>query len=233
MDTVTRNLSIDGNQATGTVRVPAGENRTFAVEAKDSSNEVLATGSATRDLEAGTSPTVTISLSIATEVELVYDDGEPSSGYYWTTYGNGFGVQMSSPGYPARVLTLSFYINGLAGNGSGNGSFTAYVLDFDDWPDMPLTEGIPVTPSTTGWLDIDISGLNLTVERDFVVAMIYDGVNTPSLGYDDVDNGRAWDYMYDSDFGIYYWAEWEQTYFIRAAVELSSGQMMSIQPAGK
>jgi hypothetical protein len=37
--------------------------------------------------------------------------------------------------------------------------------------------------------------------------------------------------MYDSDFGIYYWAEWGQTYFIRATVELSSGQMMSIQPA--
>lgn len=231
MDAVTGNLSISGNQATGTVRVPAGENRTFTVEAKDSENQVLATGSTTRDLEAGTSPTVTISLSISTEVELAYDDGDPSSGYYWSTYGNGFGVRMSAPGYPAKVVRLSYYINGLSGAGSGNGSFTAYVIDYDEWPDLALTTGIPVTPSSTGWIDVDISGLNLTVERDFIVAMIYDGVNTPSLGYDEADNGRAWDYMYDIDFDIYYWVEWGQTYFIRATVELSTGQVVSIQPS--
>jgi hypothetical protein len=231
MDTVTKNLSINGNQATGSVRVPAGESRTFTVEAKDSSNEVLATGSTTRDLEAGTSPTVTISLSISTEVELIYDDGEPASGYYWNTYGNGFGVQMSAQAYPAKVIRLSYYLSGLAGSGSGNGSFTAYVIDYDGWPDVPLTTGIPVTPSSTGWIDVDVSSQNLTVSRDFVVAMIYDGVNTPSLGYDDVDNGRSWDYMYDFDFDIYYWAEWGQTYFIRATVELSSGEVVTIQPS--
>ena len=231
MDTVTKTLTISGNQATGTVRVPAGEDRTFTVEAKDSNSEVLATGSTTRDLEEGTSPTITIALSIITEVELVYDDGEPSSGYYWNTYGNGFGVQMSAPAYPAKVVRLSYYISGLAGSGSGNGSFTAYVIDYDGWPEVPLTTGIPVTPSTTGWIDVDISSQNLIVSRDFVVAMIYDGVNTPSLGYDETDNGRAWDYMYDFDFDIYYWAEWGQTYFMRATVELSSGQAVTIEPS--
>lgn len=68
MDAVTGNLSVSGNQATGTVRVPAGENRTFTVEAKDSENQVLATGSTTRDLEAGSSPTITVTLSIASIV---------------------------------------------------------------------------------------------------------------------------------------------------------------------
>jgi hypothetical protein len=64
MDAVTGNLSISGNQATGTVRVPAGESRTFMVEAKDADGEVLAEGNTTRDLEAGSSPTVTVTLSI-------------------------------------------------------------------------------------------------------------------------------------------------------------------------
>jgi hypothetical protein len=91
--------------------------------------------------------------------------------------------------------------------------------------------GVPVTPSSTGWVDVDVSGLDLMVENDFVVAMIYDGVNTPSLGYDGADNGRAWDYMYDADFDIYDWAEWGETYFVRSTVELSTGQIVTLEPS--
>jgi hypothetical protein len=79
MDAVTKSLTISGNQATGTVRVPAGENRTFTVEAKDANNEVLATGNTTRDLEAGTSPTVTVTLNIPSH-DIVGFWGHPYDG---------------------------------------------------------------------------------------------------------------------------------------------------------
>jgi hypothetical protein len=65
MQTMTRDLSIAGNQATGTLTVPAGENRTFSVVAADAQGATLATGSRTVDLQAGSSPTVSIDLVAA------------------------------------------------------------------------------------------------------------------------------------------------------------------------
>jgi hypothetical protein len=233
MTTMTRNLTIQGSQATGTLTVPAGEDRRFSVEAKDAGGGVLATGSRTVDLEAGSSPTITIALSIPTSVELVYDDGEPSQGYYWPQAGYGFGVHMTAPQYPATVTTMSYYVADLQGGGSGDGSFTAYVFDYDGEPrEAPLSPGIPVTPATTGWVDVDASGYSIQVQRDFVVAMICDGVNTPVIGADAADNGRTWDALYDSGNAVWGWLPWPETYFIRATVTVSTGETLVLSEGG-
>ncbi len=228
MTTMTRNLTIQGNQATGTLTVPAGEDRRFSVEAKDADGGVLATGSRTVDLEAGSSPTITIDLLILISVDLIYDDGAPSQSYYWALAGSGFGVRMTAPQYPATVTTMSYYLTSLQAGGSGNGSFTAYVFDYDGEPSAtPLSPGIPVTPATTGWVDVDASGYSIEVQRDFVVAMICDGVNTPALGSDRADNGRAWDYYVTTG-----WEAWPETYFIRATVTVSPGETFVLSAGG-
>jgi hypothetical protein len=230
MQTITQDLAIQGSQASGTVTVPAGEDRTFAVQAKDSQGTVLATGSTTRDLEPGSSPAIQIELviTIGLTVDLVYDDGDPHGGYYWTSWGSAFGVEMTSPQYPATVQEISYYIRTIQGNGSGDGSFTAYVVDLEGQSGTLLTPPIPVTPSATGWVAVDVSSYNVQVQEDFVVAMFYDGVNTPSLGYDQEDNGRARDCYYSSQQDEYIWLDWEETYFIRASVTLPTGETVEL-----
>jgi hypothetical protein len=223
MNAITRNMNVQGRQATLTLSVPAGEDRTFTVSAKDAQGTVLATGANTVDLEAGSSPTITIPLDITTLVELAYDDGDPSGGYYWPGSGYAFGVHMTSPQYPAKILTLSYYIRSLQAGGSGDGSFTACVFDFDGAPGSPLSAAITVSPAATGWVDVDVSGYNIQVQRDFLVAMVYDGTNTPSLGYDPVDNFRSWDGSFDDTSGLWFWITWGETYFIRATVAFSAG----------
>jgi hypothetical protein len=56
--------------------------------------------------------------------------------------------------------------------------------------------------------------------------MMYDGYNTPSYGYDPVDNGRAWDYDGTG------WAPWNETYFMRAIVSTGLGVDEDIELAG-
>jgi hypothetical protein len=65
MSAITRNMNVQGQQATLTLSVPAGDDRVFAVTAKDAGNNVLATGvSDPVDLVAGDSRSVTIPLQV-------------------------------------------------------------------------------------------------------------------------------------------------------------------------
>ncbi len=148
-------------------------------------------------------------------IDLIYDDGTPDAGgYYWSGAGYGSGVRMTPPQYPAKVLRLSYYINTVDYLGLGDGSFTATVYDFTDAPGSELLS-VPVTPTTTGWFDVDVSGYNLTVQQEFLSAMIYDGASTPTFGFDTANNGRGWDYYVDSG-----WEFWPETYFMRATVQI-------------
>jgi hypothetical protein len=154
--------------------------------------------------------------AMGTDIELVYDDGDPYSGYYWATAGDGSGVRMTPPQYPAKIVGLSYYISDLdAGGTGGNGSFAARAYDFMAGPGAQLLS-VNVTPAETGWVHVDVSSQNVSVNREFVAAMIYDGVNTPSFGYDPVDNNRAWDRWQGS------WSPWPETYFMRATVHTAA-----------
>ena len=101
-------------------------------------------------------------------------------------------------------------------------------VDLEGQSGTALTPPIPVTPSATGWVVIDVSSYHVQVYEDFVVAMFYDGVNTPSLGYDQEDNGRARDCYYSTQQDEYIWYDWEETYFIRASVALPTGQTVQL-----
>ncbi len=157
-------------------------------------------------------------------VELIYDDGDPYSGYYWNGAGNGSGVTMTPPQYPATIEKLRYYITNLAAGGSGNGTFSARV--FDTGTGNEITTPVTVTPAGTGWFDVDVSSQNVEVNREFIVAMIYDGINTPAFGYDPVDNQRSWDYVNGE------WSPWNETYFMRAIVSTGVGVEEEIELVG-
>ena len=154
--------------------------------------------------------------------ELIYDDGSPESGYYWSETGCGSAVRFTPTGTPATVLKARYYLTSLdAGGTGGDGSFIVRVLDdVEGAPGTDLVTPFVVTPSTTGWFDVDLSSYSIQVSGDFYVAIFYDGVNTPAFGYDPEDNGRAWDYPGD-EWG---WEPWPETYFIRVVIQTEGGE---------
>ncbi|RLJ01815.1 MAG: hypothetical protein DRP11_03845, partial [Candidatus Aenigmatarchaeota archaeon] len=126
---------------------------------------------------------------IAEPTELVYDDGEPTGGYYYEVEGTGSAVRMSSPFTPATVVGVCYYI------ANAEGSFIVRLFDDQDgMPGADLMTPLKVTPTDTGWLDVDLSSYNITVDGDFYVAFMCGAVGTPSFGFNPEDNGRAWDY---------------------------------------
>jgi subtilisin family serine protease len=157
-------------------------------------------------------------------VELIYDDGTPSSGYYWPSAGQGSGVQMTPPQFPATIKKLKYYINSLSGAGGGNGSFSART--YDTVTGNQITNAVTATPTGTGWFEVDVSAQNKQVTAEFLVCMFYDGVNTPTYGYDSADNGRAW------DFNGTTWDTWNETYFMRTIVSTGSPVDEDIELAG-
>ena len=59
-------LNVSGATVNGTVRVPVGSGRTFTVRAFDAQGQEVGSGSATSNVVAGTNPTVTVPLNVAT-----------------------------------------------------------------------------------------------------------------------------------------------------------------------
>lgn len=153
-------------------------------------------------------------------VELIYDDGTPSSGYYWPSAGQGSGVRMTPPQYPATIKKLKYYINSVA----GGGSFSART--YDTVTGNQITNPQTVTATGTGWFEVDVSSQNKQVNAEFIVAMFYDGVNTPTFGYDQANNDRAW------DFDGTNWSPWNETYFMRSIVQVGSAIEDEIEMAG-
>ncbi|MBA7613759.1 MAG: hypothetical protein GH143_01475 [Calditrichaeota bacterium] len=66
---------------------------------------------------------------------------------------------------------------------------------------------------------------NIAVDGDFFVVMMYDGSNYPSFGYDLADNDRAYDW--DGENLI----EWNETYFMRAIVEVPGSLLKEVGPS--
>ncbi len=158
----------------------------------------------------------------ASEIELVYDDGDASSGYYWADAGTGSGNRMSPPGM-VQILSAKFYMRTPA---VGSNTFMAKIFstDISGAPDAELGS-VPVTGAADNdWAVADFSSLNITTNLDFIVFMEYDGTNQPVYGFDPVDNGRAWDY----DPAAGGWAQWNETYFMRAVVAVASGIEMEL-----
>jgi hypothetical protein len=204
MDSMTKDLTIQGNQATGTLTVPAGQDRTFSVQALDAQGTVLASGSRTIDLEAGSSPTVSIALDIPTEQELYYDDGTPDYEVSLADW-DGLGAEFSASG-AAAVTAVKLYL-------WDAGNFLLVVAD-DPPPAWGSTQVFTVEPSSAGWITLDFSGYPVSVSGEFFVAIVwYD--EEPSLGWDQQDCGCAW----GMPIGASEWQSLGGTPFIRVVIE--------------
>lgn len=147
---------------------------------------------------------------------LQYDDGTPTSGYFWPNTGQGSAVTMTPPQSNVKVLNIQIYFTSVE---SGSARYKPVIYDDDyGFPNNSLAD-IPYTTaaSVPGWDEVNIESYNIYVNTDFYVGLTYDGTNTPVFGYDPVDNNRAWDYD-GTD-----WAPWGETYFMRAQVMTATG----------
>lgn len=146
-------------------------------------------------------------------INLLYDDGTPSSGYFWGSAGQASANRITATVANSKVTKISMYILGvssattarykpllMSGGTSGPVSSLASLS-------FRTAVGYP------GWDDIDVSSLNVIVNDEFYVGMEYDGTNKPLFGYDQINNGRAW------DKGASVWESWNETYFMRATIE--------------
>jgi len=155
-----------------------------------------------------------------TTEELIYDnDGTVSGAYSYEGY--AMSTHMSPQG-PCQVLTLKYYTT----IDPGDNSFNAEVYGWDDANSMPSTTllyEVGAIAADNNWVEIDVSGANLTVSGDFVVG--FGSINaTTFVGYDGaLNNGRSWDYDHA---GL--WEAWTEAYLIRAVVQYTDGSIREL-----
>ncbi|MCI0495905.1 fibronectin type III domain-containing protein [candidate division KSB1 bacterium] len=141
------------------------------------------------------------------QIELAYDDGDPYGGYYWNA--NCRFSNKMSPSGTCRLIYARYYIRSIA----QGGKFKSLITDAAD----NILGEKDVTATATGWFDVDFSEENIIINEDFFIEMEFDGINKPSLGYDQENNNRGWDYDGQN------WKKFEGTYFIHAVVEAEGG----------
>jgi hypothetical protein len=143
---------------------------------------------------------------------LVYDDGEPENAYRW------------SPGYRMAVQMSPDTVEG---------ECKILAVEYYHWTPGAFRPGIYLwtgsNPADTALLEWDdtseVAGFNIfeldtadqvVVDGDFVVSHgCVDSIT--SLGFDPLNNGRAWDFYPEPAPGT--WLLYIETYFIRAYVE--------------
>ncbi len=98
--------------------------------------------------------------------DIFYDDGGFENAWAWYDPGNQSAVRMTPAGYPCNVLGASIHnYDGTWPDGNIYQPYDIIVFD-DDGPDgMPGTElgRVNVPSPTTGWNDVDLSGLGIVV----------------------------------------------------------------------
>lgn len=152
--------------------------------------------------------------------ELIYDNNTTTGAYSYVGY--TMSSRMSPIG-PCKILKLKYYTT------LANPAKTAFEPRIFDW--TGTAPGTNILFDTTAdavdndWVEVDISAANINVTGDFMVGFgsIDDSVY---MGYNTTNNGRAWDY----DNGAASWAQWNETYFIRAVVEYSKGNIVELAP---
>ncbi|MBA7598847.1 hypothetical protein ES703_05872 [subsurface metagenome] len=173
----------------------------------------------TVEVVAGETTTIDATLEeiVVEEVELAYDDGTPTGGYFWGEAGYVSAVRMTPPAGTWKLKTARYYFTLV------KGPVKVRILDdAGGTPGSDLIPGFNINPSTD-WYDVDLESYNIMVTGDFYVGIEYlPTSDSTAYGYDPVDNGRAWDYWPPSD-PPEGWEPWTETYFMRAVVQSQSG----------
>ncbi|MGQ9643951.1 MAG: FlgD immunoglobulin-like domain containing protein, partial [Ignavibacterium sp.] len=147
--------------------------------------------------------------------QLIYDDGTPTSGYYWPNNGQGSANRMTPTLSNAQLVSMQIYFVSIV---FGNATYKPIVLSNNagtpggDIINHPF-KNASVVP---GWDNTDLTSYNITVNGDFFIGLKYNGTDAPTFGYDPVNSGRAW------DFDGVNWASWNETYFFRATIQTTT-----------
>lgn len=120
----------------------------------------------------------TVAVIAQPTVELAYDDGM-ASGSTSLLAGQFIAVRFSLPSGWSEGKLLTARVDVLAG---ANKSFKVHILDSDGI--TQLITPLEVTPTSTGWFDVDLSAFDLTVTDDFYIAIEFEEDNNPWIGYD-------------------------------------------------
>lgn len=136
--------------------------------------------------------------------ELKYDDDVLEGAITPTFAGFQCSNKFSLPAgwVSAKILKARYYINYFPAQ------FEALIYGSDG---ASVLGSLTVTPTSTGWFDVDLTGLNILVSGDFYVAMEWLIKDYPYLGEDitpPIDSmsytrrpGEGWR-LFDRDFGI-------------------------------
>lgn len=143
-------------------------------------------------------------------LEIAYDDGTAEAGVV-PPIGDQLAVKFSLPsGWPeAKLLVAKYYIH------DQPVKFTVHVYRSDGVTE--LTSPFNVTPTTTGWFEVDLSAFNIIVTDDFYISIEYPtAVLNPSIGLDySAPDGRS----YYGTAGSWNPTTTEGDYMIRAVVQ--------------
>lgn len=150
-------------------------------------------------------------------VELAYDDGTWENDLcVSTSTGGKLLVRFSLPSgwSSAKLLTAKF---AMADAGL---EFRVHIYDSDGTPPTTeLTTPFDVTPSTTGWFEVDLSGLNIVVSGDFYIAkeQIIPSCVPPYIYVDSSQpiDGRSYSWL---PWEPYWYQWWDADFGIRAVV---------------
>jgi len=146
------------------------------------------------------------------ETEIKYDDGSAETAWYHTRYGLGamFAVRFTPPYTPCLLTRARYYID------SYPASFKVRILDSNK---NDLLPGLTVTPSSTGWYDVDLAQYEISIEGDFYIALQSKVAGKPYLGFDENNpDGRSW---FVSKEG-----KWESSAKVTAEYHYADGDFM-------
>ena len=138
--------------------------------------------------------------------EIAYNDGD----FEATVYSGERAVKLSLPsGWPsARLLTARYYIK------FDPETFIVHIYDGDG--STELIPSFEVTPSGTGWFNVDLSSFDLTVTGDFYISIEWIYGENSEIGLDSSNpDGRSY---YATDSG---WSQqpFGENYGIQAVVQ--------------
>ncbi|MGE5398833.1 MAG: M4 family metallopeptidase, partial [Ignavibacteriales bacterium] len=152
--------------------------------------------------------------------ELLYDDGDASTGLYEKDANFQLAVKFTPPTSDSEIQSIRILLHGDA-NKNGNGHFSLVMYDDNGTGGLPgskLINPYSYTPAGVGWQSFTISGV--TVKNNFYVGMLYDGTNQPLVGADNPP-GNERTYEYNPASGTWYNLTGSDNYtvFIRATIK--------------
>ncbi len=146
-------------------------------------------------------------------LELVYDDGAPSTGFSGGVYDNIiYAVRFTPPSGNWMIKTARYFFV--------RHSLPAKVRLFDGsggGPGSNLIPGFNIIPDTSGWFDVDLTGEDIWVSDEFYIGLEMLSLvqlENPSLGADTEGNDRTWNHV-----GNQWLFNEHTTYFIRAVID--------------